>query len=60
MRVRWKPDVILIGISPTDKDIEQFFIYLLANDTFSWWWYLGLNSGLCTCEAGALPLEPRL
>jgi hypothetical protein len=28
------------------------FIYL-----FYLWWYWGLNLGLCTCKAGALPLE---
>jgi hypothetical protein len=26
---------------------------------FFWWWYWSLNSGLCTCWAGALPLEPH-
>jgi hypothetical protein len=29
-------------------------------DTFFFFWYWGLNSGLCTCEASALPLEPCL
>jgi hypothetical protein len=24
------------------------------------WWDWGLNSGLCTCKAGAVPLEPHL
>jgi hypothetical protein len=24
------------------------------------WWDWSLNSGLCTCQAGALPLEPHL
>jgi hypothetical protein len=27
---------------------------------FSFWWFLGLNSGFHTCEAGTLPLEPVL
>jgi hypothetical protein len=26
--------------------------------TFFFWWDLGLNSGLLTCKAGALPLKP--
>jgi hypothetical protein len=27
---------------------------------FCFWWDWGLNSVLCTCKAGTLPLEPQL
>jgi hypothetical protein len=27
---------------------------------FCFWWDWGLNLGLCSCKAGALPLEPCL
>jgi hypothetical protein len=45
----WKP-VIKYILACTVK--SYWFIYF--------WWYRGLNSGLCTCKAGTLPLEPQL
>jgi hypothetical protein len=30
------------------------------NFFFFFWWDWGLNSGLCSCKAGILPLEPLL